>query len=239
MRQVADIVIMAQAGSFVPAKSARMGVVDKIFTRVGASDFLARGQSTFMVEMLETANILNNATKNSLILLDEVGRGTSTFDGVSIAWAITEYIHDKIGAKTLFATHYYELTEIADMLKGVKNYSVQVKEYGDKIVFLRKIIKGSTDRSYGIHVGSLAGLPQEVIMRAEVILKSLEEANYTKDGKPKIGAGAAEIDKTGQLDLFGFTDDKLRKELQSIDVDGLTPLEALVKLKNLKDKFGL
>lgn len=239
MRQVAVIVAMAQAGSYVPAKAARIGVVDKIFTRVGASDFLARGQSTFMVEMLETANILNNATKKSLILLDEVGRGTSTFDGVSIAWAITEYIHNKIGAKTLFATHYYELTEIADLLRGVKNYSVQVKEYGDKIVFLRKIIKGSTDRSYGIHVGSLAGLPQEVIMRAEVILKSLEDANYTKDGKPKIGAAAAEADKAGQLDLFGFVDDKLKQELKAIDVDSLTPVEALLKMKNLKDKFGL
>lgn len=238
MRQVAVIVIMAQAGSFVPAKSASIGVVDRIFTRVGASDYLSRGQSTFMVEMIETANILNNATKRSLILLDEVGRGTSTFDGVSIAWSLTEYIHNKIGAKTLFATHYYELTEIADTLPGVKNYSVQVKEYGDKIVFLRKIVAGSTDRSYGIHVGKLAGLPDEVIMRAETVLKSLEEANYTKDGRPKIGAGAADKDKTGQLDLFGFTDDRLRKELDSVDVDSLTPVEALLKLKELKDKLN-
>ncbi len=239
MRQVAIIIIMAQAGAFVPAASAEIGVVDRIFTRVGASDYLARGLSTFMVEMIETANILNNATENSLILLDEVGRGTSTFDGVSIAWAVTEYIHDHIGAKTLFATHYYELTEIADTLEGVQNYNIQVKEYGDKIVFLRKIIKGSTDRSYGIHVGKLAGLPAGVIERAGSILRSLEQANYTESGLPKIGGeeSAESRKKEGQLDLFSVGDEKIRQELSKMDIDNMTPVNALNELKKLKEKF--
>ncbi|MEI7542348.1 MAG: DNA mismatch repair protein MutS [bacterium] len=235
MRQTAIIIIMAQAGSFIPAKRARIGVVDKIFTRVGASDHLARGQSTFMVEMIETANILNNATSKSLILLDEVGRGTSTFDGVSIAWAITEYIHSHVKAKTLFATHYYELTELAENLKGVKNYNIQVKEWGDKIIFLRKIIKGSTDRSYGIHVAQLAGLPGLVIERANQILSDLEKANYTKDGKPKIGADNAT--EAPQLDLFSSNDSRLKIEVEKIDLDTITPVEALLKLKELKDKY--
>ena len=235
MRQTAIIVIMAQAGSFIPAKRARIGVVDKIFTRVGASDHLARGQSTFMVEMIETANILNNATPKSLILLDEVGRGTSTFDGVSIAWAITEYIHSHIKAKTLFATHYYELTELADNLEGVKNYNIQVKEWGDKIIFLRKIIKGSTDRSYGIHVAQLAGLPGVVIDRANKILTDLEKANYTGDGRPKIGADNAP--ELSQLDLFSANDSRLKAEVEKIDLDTITPVEALMKLKELKDKY--
>lgn len=235
MRQTAIIVIMAQAGSFIPAKRARIGVVDKIFTRVGASDHLARGQSTFMVEMIETANILNNATPKSLILLDEVGRGTSTFDGVSIAWAITEYIHSHVKAKTLFATHYYELTELADNLEGVKNYNIQVKEWGDKIIFLRKIIKGSTDRSYGIHVAQLAGLPSVVIDRANQILADLEKANYTGDGKARIGADCAP--KVSQMDLFNTDDPRLKAELEEIDVDSITPVEALLKLKELKEKY--
>jgi DNA mismatch repair protein MutS len=235
MRQTAIIVIMAQAGSFIPAKTARIGVVDKIFTRVGASDFLARGQSTFMVEMVETANILNNATQKSLILLDEVGRGTSTFDGVSIAWAITEYIHSHVKAKTLFATHYYELTELADNLPGIKNYNIQVKEWGEKIIFLRKIVKGSTDRSYGIHVAQLAGLPGLVIDRANEILKDLEKANYSGDGRPKIGAD--NFMPVSQLDLFSPEDAKLREEFSGIDPDNLTPVDALLKIKELKEKY--
>ncbi|MCE5301176.1 MAG: DNA mismatch repair protein MutS, partial [Spirochaetia bacterium] len=235
MRQVAVIVLMAQAGSFVPAKSAVIGIVDKIFTRVGAADYLARGQSTFMVEMIETANILNNATRRSLILLDEVGRGTSTFDGVSIAWAITEYIHNKIKARTLFATHYYELTEIAQNLEGVKNYNIEVKEWGEKIIFLRKIVKGSTDRSYGIHVARLAGLPGEVTDRAAMILKDLEKANYTNDGKSKIGTGKQP--QAAQPDLFTFEDSELKKALKELQVDEMTPVEALLKLKELKDKY--
>jgi DNA mismatch repair protein MutS len=237
MRQTALLVIMAQAGSFIPAKKACIGIVDKIFTRVGASDFLARGQSTFMVEMIETANILNNATKKSLILLDEVGRGTSTFDGVSIAWAITEYIHNNIGAKTLFATHYYELTEIAGNLPGVQNYNIQVREWGEKIVFLRKIVKGSTDKSYGIHVAQLAGLPNIVIERSQRILKTLEKANYSNDGSAKIGADN-DGRGAGQLDLFPGSDGKIAVELAEIDVDKLTPVDALLKLKELKDKYA-
>ncbi|MEI7640672.1 MAG: DNA mismatch repair protein MutS [bacterium] len=235
MRQVAIITIMAQTGSFVPAKAAKIGIVDKIFTRVGAADYLARGQSTFMVEMIETANILNNATGKSLILLDEVGRGTSTFDGISIAWAITEYIHNQIKAKTLFATHYYELTEISELLEGVKNYNIQVKEWGDKIIFLRKIVKGSTDRSYGIHVAQLAGLPEMIIDRANKILKKLEDANYTKDGKSKI-AGADY--HNAPPDLFSFSNEqKIVDALEKINVDEMTPVEALNKLKELKDEI--
>jgi DNA mismatch repair protein MutS len=234
MRQVALIVIMAQIGSFVPASYAKIGMVDRIFTRVGASDFLARGLSTFMVEMVETANILNNATEKSLILLDEVGRGTSTFDGVSIAWAITEYIHNYVNAKTLFATHYFELTEISDYLPKVKNYNIQVKEVGDKIIFLRKIVPGSTDRSYGIHVAKLAGLPEMVIERAREILKNLEAANYTKDGKSKIAAGN---NSSQQMDLFSLLNNQIIDEIDKIDIENITPLQALNKLKELKEKL--
>lgn len=234
MRQVALIVIMAQIGSFVPASYAKIGTVDRIFTRVGASDFLARGLSTFMVEMVETANILNNATQKSLILLDEVGRGTSTFDGISIAWAITEYIHNYVNAKTLFATHYFELTEISDYLPKVKNYNIQVKETGDKIIFLRKIIPGSTDRSYGIHVAKLAGLPEMVIERAREILKNLETANYTKDGKSKIATGN---NSSQQMDLFSLMNNEIIDEIDKIDIENITPLQALNKLKELKEKL--
>ncbi len=235
MRQVALIVIMAQVGSFVPAKKAKIGVVDKIFTRVGASDFLSRGQSTFMVEMIETANILHNATDKSLILLDEVGRGTSTFDGISIAWAVTEYIHDNLKSKTLFATHYYELTEIADYLSGVQNYNIQVKEIGDKIIFLRKIVKGATDRSYGIHVAQLAGLPEIIIENAKKILKNLEKANYNQNGKSKL---VLNNDKNNiQPDLFSYLNSELISEIKDIDIDKMTPLDALKKLKELKDKI--
>ncbi|MFP4465696.1 MAG: DNA mismatch repair protein MutS [Candidatus Goldiibacteriota bacterium] len=238
MRQSALILLMAQAGSFVPADSAEISITDRIFTRVGAADYLARGQSTFMVEMIETANILNNATEKSLIILDEVGRGTSTFDGVSIAWAITEHIHNKIKAKTLFATHYFELTETADLFEGVQNYSVQVKDYGDRIVFLRKIIKGSTDRSYGIHVAQLAGLPKDVVERAEEVLKSLEEANYAKDGSPKIGGGA-ESEKQHQPGLFDVGgDSKIGAELKKIDINNMTPVEALQKLVEIINTYS-
>jgi DNA mismatch repair protein MutS len=177
IRQVALIVIMAQIGSFVPATSARIGVIDKLFSRIGANDDLSRGQSTFMVEMMETANILNNATSKSLVILDEIGRGTSTYDGISIAWSVAEYLlmtEDK-AAKTLFATHYWELTKLENRVPGAVNFHVAVHEMEDRIVFLRKIVKGSTDKSYGIHVGSLAGLPEQVIQRAKEILIHLEE----------------------------------------------------------------
>ncbi len=240
LRQTALIVLMAQIGSYVPADSAKIGVVDRIFTRVGASDNLALGQSTFMVEMLETANILNNATKKSLIILDEIGRGTATFDGISIAWAVAEFLHDnkKLGAKTLFATHFYELTELALTLPRVKNYNIMVKEWNEEIIFLRKIVEGASDRSYGIQVARLAGLPKEVLKRSKEILHNLEEANYDKEGKSKLAGGAGVI---SQLSIFdkkkASTDDKGRKileKLEEIDVNSLSPIEALNLLNELK-----
>ncbi|MBI5395862.1 MAG: DNA mismatch repair protein MutS, partial [Verrucomicrobia bacterium] len=186
IRQVALLVLMAQTGSWIPAAKAVVGIVDRIFTRVGASDDLVRGQSTFMVEMNETANILNNATSKSLIILDEIGRGTSTFDGLSIAWSVAEFLHNEVKAKTLFATHYHELTELAATCPGVKNYNVAVREWSDQIIFIRKIVEGGTDKSYGIHVARLAGLPRPVIERAKEVLRNLEEAELTPEGQPKI-----------------------------------------------------
>ena len=186
IRQIALVVIMAHAGSFVAAEEAEISVLDRIFTRVGAGDDLVGGRSTFMVEMQETANILNNATEKSLIVLDEIGRGTSTFDGISIAWAVAEYLHDNIKAKTLFATHYHELTELSVTMSGVKNYNMLVKEQGDKISFLRKIVPGSADKSYGIHVARLAGLPDDVVSRSREILLNLEDSEFEPTGKPKL-----------------------------------------------------
>ena len=186
MRQVALIVLMAQTGSFVPAREAKVGIVDRIFTRVGAQDYLQKGQSTFMVEMNETANILNNATSRSLIILDEIGRGTSTFDGISIAWSVVEYIHNNTKAKTLFATHYHELTELSITLDSVKNYNIAVKEWNDEIIFLRKIAVGSADKSYGIQVARLAGLPKEVIERAKEVLANLENKEFDEGGQPRL-----------------------------------------------------
>ena len=177
IRQVALIVLMAQIGSFVPAASAEIGLVDRIFTRVGANDDLARGQSTFMVEMNETSNIVNNATERSLVILDEIGRGTSTFDGLSIAWSVAEFLHDKIKARTLFATHYHELTKLAAERKGVCNFNVAVREWNEQIIFLRKIVPGGADKSYGIQVARLAGLPKEILDRAKEILAHLENPN--------------------------------------------------------------
>ncbi len=204
IRQVAVIVIMAQIGSFVPAASAEIGVVDRVFTRVGASDDLARGRSTFMVEMQETANILNNATARSLVVLDEIGRGTSTFDGISIAWAVAENLHDRIRAKTLFATHYHELTDLALTLKGVRNYNVIVREVEDKIVFLRKIVPGSADKSYGIQVARLAGLPREVIERSKEILLNLEEGEFAESGQPKLARQRPRKEAPGRMQLTLF-----------------------------------
>ena len=204
MRQVALIALMAQAGSFVPATYAKIGAADRIFTRVGASDNIAKGQSTFMVEMNETANILNNATGRSLVILDEIGRGTSTFDGLSIAWAVAEFIHENIKAKTLFATHYHELTELAATLPSAKNFNVSVKEWKDEIVFLRKILQGGTDRSYGIQVARLAGLPREVVARAKEILRDLEKKSYDEAEKHPHHKekGKRQGGKTSQFDLF-------------------------------------
>ncbi|MBU1908565.1 MAG: DNA mismatch repair protein MutS, partial [Verrucomicrobia bacterium] len=207
IRQVALIVIMAQMGSFVPASAAEIGVVDRVFTRVGASDDLARGRSTFMVEMQETANILNNATPRSLIVLDEIGRGTSTFDGISIAWAVAEHLHNHapVKAKTLFATHYHELTDLALTLPGVKNYNVLVRERGDRIAFLRRIVPGAADKSYGIQVGRLAGLPAAVVERAREILANLEEGEFGEGGQPKLARHGARKGRRdpNQMSLFG------------------------------------
>ncbi|MGD9140274.1 MAG: DNA mismatch repair protein MutS [bacterium] len=236
LRQVALIVIMAQVGSFVPAASAEVGVVDKVFTRIGATDRVARGQSTFLVEMVETANILNNSTERSLVLLDEVGRGTSTFDGLSIAWAVVEYLHDndRVRPLTLFATHYHQLTDLAAILPRVKNYNIQVKEYGDSIVFLRKIVEGGTDRSYGIQVAKLAGLPQIVIDRAREVLANIEEDEYSVGEIPRIARGehspvAGEV----QLGLWD-AETELMKRLRGLDLNNMTPLQALEELMALR-----
>lgn len=238
MRQVALITHMAQIGSFVPASQATVGIVDRIFTRVGASDNLARGQSTFMVEMMEAAHILRNATSRSLIILDEIGRGTSTFDGVSIAWAVAEYLHDteSCAAKTLFATHYHELTELAVTRKRIRNFNIAVREWNDQIIFLRKIVEGSTSHSYGIQVARLAGLPHEVIERAKEILVNLEKGEYVEGGVPRISKGKRQVAPVAspQLALFPEAEDALRKRLEGIVIASLTPLEALNILDQLK-----
>ncbi|MFA6308406.1 MAG: DNA mismatch repair protein MutS [Clostridia bacterium] len=240
MRQVAIIVLMAQIGSFVPAKTATIGIVDKIFTRVGATDDLASGQSTFMVEMNEVANIISNATPKSLLILDEIGRGTSTFDGLSIAWAVIEFISDKekIGCRTLFATHYHELTELEGRLTGVKNYCILVEEKGEDIIFLRKIIRGGADASYGIQVARLAGIPQPVIDRAKDILIELEDSDISKK-EIRVRRGSAPID--GQLDISSFNSktkaaDDIIDDLKEIDISKLTPLDALNELYELQKK---
>jgi DNA mismatch repair protein MutS len=238
MRQVALTTLMAQMGSFIPAAEARIGIVDRIFTRVGAADNLARGQSTFMVEMMETAHILRNATRKSLIILDEIGRGTSTFDGVSIAWAVAEFLHDSesSAAKTLFATHYHELTELAVTRKRIKNYTVAVREWNDQIIFLRKIMEGGASHSYGIQVARLAGLPLEVIERAREILRNLEKGEFAEGGVPRISKGRKQsvAPVSPQLQLFDETEDPLRKRLDAISIATLTPLEALNILDQLK-----
>lgn len=226
MRQVALIALMAQVGSFVPATQAKIGVVDKIFTRVGASDDLSMGQSTFMVEMMEVATILKEATQNSLVILDEIGRGTSTYDGLSIAWAVAEYIADteKCGAKTLFATHYHELIELADKQEGIKNYSIAVKEKGEDIIFLRKIVEGGTDESYGIHVARLAGVPKNVTQRANEILRSLERKSMLS-GKKAEKESKKVVD--GQFDMFNFKLAEIAHEIDKINLNELTPIDAL------------
>jgi DNA mismatch repair protein MutS len=230
MRQVALITLMAQLGSFVPAKEANISPVDRIFTRVGASDDLSSGKSTFMVEMSEVANILRNATKNSLVILDEIGRGTSTFDGLSIAWAVVEYLVDvkSIGAKTLFATHYHELTELEGKIDGVQNYCITVKEKGDDIIFLRKIAKGGADKSYGIQVAKIAGVPDHVIVRSKEILEELSDADITKKTKELVGAT-----QPLQMNLFEPKEDKLRRKIKGINVNTLTPIEAMNLLNEL------
>ena len=236
MRQVALITLMAQCGCFVPASYAKIGVVDKIFTRVGASDDLSMGQSTFMVEMMEVASILKEATSNSLVILDEIGRGTSTYDGLSIAWAVAEYICDKekCGAKTLFATHYHELTSLEAKIEGIKNYSIAVKEKGEDVIFLRKIVSGGTDESYGVHVAKLAGVPAVVTKRANEILKSIERKNVlTQKVQEKENKNVA----AGQLDLYNYKLAEIAHELDKVDLNELTPIEALNTLVNMKEKM--
>ena len=236
MRQVALITLMAQVGSFVPATEAQIGVVDKIFTRVGASDDLSMGQSTFMVEMMEVATILKEATENSLVILDEIGRGTSTYDGLSIAWAVAEYIanKEKCGAKTLFATHYHELIELADKQEGIKNYSIAVKEKGEDIIFLRKIVEGGTDESYGIHVARLAGVPKVVTKRADEILTSLERKSMLSGKKQEKESKKA---VEGQFDMFNFKLAEIAHEIDKIDINELTPINALNTLVKIKEKM--
>ena len=249
MRQTALIVLMAQIGSFVPADEANIGICDRIFTRVGASDDLASGQSTFMVEMTEVANILRNATKNSLLVLDEIGRGTSTFDGLSIAWAVIEHISNPkiLGAKTLFATHYHELTELEGTISGVNNYCIAVKEQGDDIVFLRKIVKGGADKSYGIQVAKLAGVPEPVIARAKELVEELASADITAQAKEIAQMSASPqhkaVEKPDEVDLNQMSifdtvkDDDIIKELGDLELSSMTPIDALNTLYRLQTKL--
>jgi len=242
IRQAALVALLAQMGSFVPAKAARVGLVDRIFTRVGASDELTRGASTFMVEMNETANILNHATARSLVILDEIGRGTSTFDGLSIAWAVTEHLHDRIGARTLFATHYHELTELGQVLPGVVNLHVDVKEWGESVVFLHKIVAGATDKSYGIHVARLAGIPREVVERARAILAGLEALTLDDKDRPRM----ARKPRAGDMEQLSLFADLMKQrpveksplvaEIAKLDPNAMTPIDALTTLNELVRK---
>jgi DNA mismatch repair protein MutS len=243
MRQAALIVLLAQMGSFVPARRARVGIVDRIFTRVGASDDLARGRSTFMVEMTETAAILHNATRRSLVVLDEIGRGTSTFDGLSIAWAVAEHLHDSIGCRTLFATHYHELQDLARERPLVRNLTVAVREVGDRVVFLRKLVEGGASRSYGIEVAKLAGLPGHVLGRAREILRNLESLEVDEGGHATLARGGSRSGAVpqGQLGLFAPPDpglEEIRRALASLELDGLRPLDALNLLAEWKRRLG-
>jgi len=250
IRQVALIVLLAQMGSFVPAAKAKIGIVDKIFTSIGASDSLIRGQSTFMVEMTETAEILKNATSRSLVIIDEVGRGTSTFDGLSIAWAVAEYIHDfqGKGVRALFATHYHQLTDLTVTKSGAKNYNIAVKEWGEKIIFLRKIMEGGTSRSYGIEVARIAGVPKDVITRAKEILRNLEKGEFDEIGMPRIVRGTRNgSNASPQMNLFARKESAIAREnineeivteLKTLDIHSMSPLEALNKLSELKNKIS-
>ncbi|MHB1049156.1 MAG: DNA mismatch repair protein MutS [Bacteroidota bacterium] len=245
LRQAGLIVLLAQIGSFVPAKRAVVGLVDNIFTRVGASDNITSGESTFLVEMHEAANIVNRATEGSLILLDEVGRGTSTFDGISIAWALTEYLHEHIGARTLFATHYHELNELATLYPRIKNYKVDVREYGDKVVFLHTVTPGTADHSYGIQVAMMAGLPVDLTDRAKRILENLEASQLTPHGEQpadpaevrKTKRSVARIENTPQITMFEMKDDELRDAIKKLDLNSMTPLEALKFLAKVKENL--
>jgi DNA mismatch repair protein MutS len=241
LRQTALIVLMAQMGSFVPASAADIGIVDKIFTRVGASDNISSGESTFMVEMNETASILNNLSDRSLILLDEIGRGTSTYDGISIAWAIAEFIHEhpKAKGKTLFATHYHELNEMEGIFKRIRNFNVSVKEVGQRIIFLRKLAQGGSNHSFGIHVAKLAGMPSRVVERAKDVLVQLEKSHSRENLNGNIQQVAQ--DASMQLSIFQLDDpmlEQIREEIINIDINTLTPVEALMKLNDIKRLLG-
>jgi DNA mismatch repair protein MutS len=233
LRQTALIVLLAQMGSFVPADSVRMGIVDKIFTRVGASDNISMGESTFMVEMNETASILNNISDRSLVLLDEIGRGTSTYDGISIAWAIAEFLHEHPSQpKTLFATHYHELNEMSDSLKRIQNYNVAVKELKDTVLFIRKLVKGGSAHSFGIHVAKMAGMPQLVILKAQKILKKLEK-DHSGDALNGLKTAKDEM----QMSFFNLDDpllEEIKEEILQLDINSITPMEALMKLNEIK-----
>jgi DNA mismatch repair protein MutS len=240
LRQTAIIVLMAQMGCFVPAKEARIGAVDKIFTRVGASDNLSQGESTFMVEMNETASILNNLSEKSLILLDEIGRGTSTYDGISIAWSIAEYLHEhpKFRAKTLFATHYHELNEMAVTMPRIKNFHVSVKEHGNKVIFLRKLVPGGSEHSFGIHVAKMAGMPKEVLRKANEVLEQLEKMHKETGNK----SGKKSVTDNFQLSFFQLEDPclkNIKEEIENLDINTLTPVEALMKLNEIKKILGV
>jgi DNA mismatch repair protein MutS len=243
LRQTALIVLMAQIGSFVPAESAEIGIVDKIFTRVGASDNISTGESTFMVEMNETASILNNISNRSLILLDEIGRGTSTYDGVSIAWSISEYLHEhkQHRAKVLFATHYHELNDMASQFPRIKNFHVSVKEIDNKVLFLRKLAPGGSEHSFGIHVARMAGMPQQVLQRAEEVLLQLEEHHYKDNNEEKNRDKKSKAKKTEQGYQLSFIalDDPLlldvKEQIMDLDINALTPVEALMKLNDIKE----
>ena len=238
LRQTALITLMAQMGSFVPAKSAELGIVDKVFTRVGASDNLSQGESTFMVEMTETASILNNLSNRSLILMDEIGRGTSTYDGISIAWSIVEFLHnhDKFKAKTLFATHYHELNQLTNDFKRIRNFNVSVKEVGDKVIFLRKLKEGGSEHSFGIHVAQMAGMPNPVVIRANEILSHLEKDKLSKHTQKKLEEMPV---NNYQLSMFASDPafEEVRGLLDELDINTISPVEALLKLNEIKMKL--
>jgi len=244
LRQTALIVLLAQIGCYVPAKAAEIGIIDKIFTRVGASDNISSGESTFMVEMNETASIVNNLSNRSLVLLDEIGRGTSTYDGISIAWAIAEYIHEhpKSKAKTLFATHYHELNEMSHYFNRVKNFNVSVKELNNKIIFLRKLAEGGSEHSFGIHVARMAGMPKQVIDRANQILKKLEREHEEELAEGNTGIVKSKDGESDlQLSFFQLDDpilQNIREQILSTDINTLTPVEALMKLNEIKKMIG-
>ena len=239
IRQVALLTLMAQIGSFVPARKATIGLADRIFARVGASDELSRGQSTFMVEMTETARILNTATPRSLVILDEIGRGTSTYDGISLAWSVAEHLHDQVGCRTLFATHYHELTDLEKSLSRVKNLNVAVREWEDQVVFLHKIVAGAADKSYGIHVARLAGVPRPVIERSKEILAQLEDEHLDAEGRAKIARRGKPAKRAGvQLTLFSPIDHPLLDDVRRLDLNNVTPLAALQLVKQWQETLA-